>query len=378
MGGSSAPSGETRYNWNEDMGPRWNSLLNTAPWAANFEMNQAGNVTGIKPRAQYGVDVRNPDGSVTPGAKRFADLAYDQTAAGSNIRSLNEDSTGTIEAGNAARGEVSKTLGGEYLGEQGNPYMGLTTAGLNSYIGGNQHANQNTTTDRNAFAGNNPYFRDTMNQGLEDITSAYQNGTAADTTRMFNLAGAFGGSAHQKKMANNEAALGKSLGNFADSMLNQQYNRSAGLEDAYLGRDVQNQQFNKGQNASLMENQINRGFQNFNMGLDRGMQGWEGERNRMMGAVGAGQNEQGMALQRAGAQMGVGEMFQGHDQRNKDFLFDQWNQNQQHPFTMMDWLSGLYGRAQGGMAPNSQVYQSGASGAMPYAGAALGLASLFG
>jgi hypothetical protein len=366
MGGSSAPSGETRYNWNEDMGPRWNSLLNTAPWAANFDMNEAGNVTGIKPRAQF-------------TGERFAPMDYNQFAAGENIRSLNERSTGTIEAGNAARGQISNTLGGGYLeGPGSNPYAGLDVPAMNPYIGGNQHMNQNTTTDRNAFAGNNPYFRDTMNTGLEDIANAYQRGTAADTKSAFTRAGVFGGSAHRDTQANNEAALGKSLSGFADSMLNQQYNRSAGLEDSFLGRDVQNQQFNKGQNASLMENQLNRGFQNFNSGIDRGMQGWEGERNRMMGAVGAGQNEQGMALQRAGAQMGVGDMYQNQGQKQRDFNFDQWNQNQQHPFTMMDWLSGLYGRAQGGMAPNSQVYQSGASNAAPYAGAALGLASLFG
>jgi hypothetical protein len=362
MGGSS-PSGETKYNWSEPMAPRWTGILDSALRGA-FDVDSAGGWTP-KPRAQY-------------TGERYAPMDYNQFAAGENIRSLNERSTGTIEAGNAARGEVSKTLGGGYLGEQGNPYMGLRTAGMNPYIGGNEHATQNTQTDRNAFAGNNPYFRDTMNQGLEDITSAYQNGTAADTTRMFNLAGAFGGSAHQKKMANNEAGLGKSLGNFADSMLNQQYNRSASLEDSYLGRDLQNQQSNASRQSGLMESQIGRGFENFNRGLDRGMQGYEGERGRMMQATGLGQNEQGMALQRAGAQMGVGDMYQKQGQQQRDFNFDQWNQNQQHPFTMMDWLSGLYGRAQGGMAPNSQVYQSGASNAAPYAGAALGLASLFG
>ncbi len=362
MSGSSAPSGETKYNWNEDMAPRWNNLLNTGFWQAFQPDGQGG--YSVRPRETY-------------TGERYAPLSYDQTAAGANIRSLNDLSTGTIQAGNAARGEISKTLGGNYLGgPNSNPYAGLAPAGMNPYIGGNPNMTQNTQTDRNLFAGDNPYFRNTVQSGMEDITNAYQQGTAADTTRKFALAGTFGGKAHEDIIARNEAGLGRSLNQYADSMMNQQFNRSAGLEDSFLSRDIQNQQFNKGQNAGLYENYLNRGSQNFNQGLDRGMSGWEGERGRMMGAVGAGQNEQGMALQRAQAQLGVGEMFQGQDQKNRDFSYDQWTQAQNHPFTTMDWLSGLFGRAQGGMGANSSIYQN--SGSSPYLGAGLALASMFG
>jgi hypothetical protein len=334
MGGSS-PSGETKYTWNEDLGPRWNNLLNMAPWATGM-MDAQGRLQ-IPDRQQF-------------TGERFAPLSYDQNTAGSNIRSLNDGSFGTISVGNNARKELDKTLTGGYS---------------NPYIGGNPHANQNTVTDRNLFAGNNPYFRDMVNQSLEDTTNAYQRGTAADTKSAFTRAGVFGGSAHENAVANNEAALGKTLSNQVNSLMNAQFDRSAGLEDSYLGRDLQNQQFNRSTSSGLMENQLN-----------RGMQGWDAERNRQMGAVGQAQNEQGMALQRAGAQMDVGGMFQGQDQKYRDFQFDQWNQNAQHPFQLMDWYSGLLGRAQGGMAPNSQVYQGG-GGAGQYAGAALGLASLF-
>lgn len=359
--GTSAPSGETRYNWNEDMAPRWNSLLNTAPWETGFQFNSQGNIVGIGDRAQF-------------TGQRFAPTVYDQQAAGTNIRALNDHSSNPVTSMNAARGQIENTLGGNYLGS--NPFARVNAD--NPYIGGNQYQDLNTSTDRNVFAGDNPYARDLLNQSLEDTTNAYQRGTAADTTRMFNMAGAFGGSAHQNAVANNEANLGKTLSNQVNQFANTQFDRSAGLEDSFLGRDIQNQQFNRSTSSGLAENAINRGFQNYQQGSDRGFQGYENERNRMMGAVGAGQAEQGLALGRAGAQMDFGNFMQGQDQRNRDFGFDQWNQNQQHPFQMMDWLSGLYGRAQGGMAPNSQVYQSGSSGAMPYVGAGFSLASLFG
>ena len=360
MGGSSAPSGETRYNWNEDMAPRWNSLLNTAPWASGAFTFTDGNVTGLKPREQY-------------TGERFAPVAYDQRAAGTNIRALNDYSSNPVTSMNAARSQIEGTLGGQYLGEgpKGNPYMGLSPAASNPYIGGNQYRDANTSTDRNAFAGNNPYFRDTMNQGMEDITNQYKNATEPGLRAAAVLNGTLGGGDHLQAQAKNEEALGKTLGNYSSQMMNQQYDRSAGLEDSFLNRDIQNQQFNRGTSSGLRENEINRGFQNFTGGLDRGMQGWEGERNRQMGAIGAGQNEQNLALGRAGAQMEYGNFDQRQGQQQRDYLYDQWNQNQQHPYQIMDWLSGLYGRAQGGMAPNSSVYQSGASNAMQYAGAGL-------
>lgn len=320
MSGGGGPSGETKVEWNSDMAPRWNNLLNAGINNA-FQVNPDGSY-GIRPRETY-------------GGERFAPITYDQYAAGSNIRSLNDLSTGTIQASNDARNVISKQLQGGYS----NPYE-----------------NQYTQTDRNLFAGDNPYFRTAMNTGLEDIANAYQQGTAADTTRQFALSGTFGGDAHMKKMANNEAALGKNLANYADSMLNQQYNRSAGLEDSFLSRDLQNQQFNK----------------------SGAMGAYDSEAARRMQAIGYGQNEQNMALDRANAQMGVGSMYQGQDQKNRDFQFDQWNMNQNHPFTSMNWLANLFGQSVGSGGMNQSIYQGGSSSAAPWLGAALGAYSMFG
>jgi hypothetical protein len=53
------------------------------------------------------------------------------------------------------------------------------------------------------------------------------------------MSGAFGGSAHQNAVANNENALGKQLSQYTQGMQNQQYDRSAGLTEAGLGRQMQ-------------------------------------------------------------------------------------------------------------------------------------------
>ncbi len=113
-----------------------------------------------------------------------------------------------------------QTAGQQYLQQAGNvastpytPYTGQRVAGLTplqrssiqgfgDLAGGTPSLNAAddmlTSTLRgqngNPYAGDNPYFRQSLQTGLGDLTDAYNRGTAADTTRMFNQAGAFGGS----------------------------------------------------------------------------------------------------------------------------------------------------------------------------------------
>lgn len=330
MSGGGGASGETRYNWNDDMAPRWNNLLNYGMNQA-FEVRADGSIHA-KPRQSY-------------TGERFTPLQYDQLAAGTNIRALNDYSSDPTRAMNAARYGIEDTLRGDYLsGAKSNPSANLDAANLNSYISGNE------------YMGESPAFNSMLQDTMGNMAEGYEQGTSAELTRLMNMSGAFGGSAHQRALANNQSALAKAMGQTANQMRSAQFDKSAGLR----------------------ENELNRGFQNFNMGLDRGAQAYEGERNRMMGAIGAGQNEQGLALGRAGAQMGVGEMFQNQGQKQNDFLFDQWTQAQNHPFTVMNLLSGLYGQAMGGGAGMTQQIYGPSNTGGQIGGGLLGLAALLG
>jgi hypothetical protein len=213
---------------------------------------------------------------------------------------------------------------------------------------------QGASTERNQYAGDSPYFENDLQAGMDDIIGGYQRGTSADTTRMFNLAGAFGGSAHQNAVANNEQGLGRTLSNYVSGRRDDQYNRSAGLEDSYLGRDLNAQQQDLSRVSQLEENRLN-----------RGSNAYEGERGRQMGAIGAGQNEQALALQRANSLVGIGDAQRGYNQDIINQGYNDWQAQQQHPFQQLDWLTGLFSRAQGGMSPNSTTTSTGYS-ASPY------------
>jgi hypothetical protein len=283
-GGGSGGSGTQQYNWNPTMQGYWDQQL------------------------EYGRKLRDTPYVNYPN-NRVALLNEDQLNAGNNIRNL-VGTEGTA-ASRAASGEIQKTLGGNYL----------TGSGANPFA-----------SQENEYAGmDSPFFRDTLQNNLQDITDQYKNGVAADTTRMFNMAGAFGGSAHQNKMANNEAGLGKTLSRFASDFSNDQYNRSAGLEESRLGR---------------------------------GSGAFENERGRMMGALGAGQNDQSLAFERQRQLMGVGDLRRSFDQQFLDDLYNRFQESQNHPFKMSDWFSGLMSRAQGGMSPNMTFTPAGSGASL--------------
>lgn len=317
-GGGGGQSGTTQYNWNEDMAQYWKPEL------------ASGQGLSDQPYQRY------------PG-QRIADINSDQNAAMGAIRHFT-DSSGSPTT-RAADGQAYETLSGNYLrGVDQNPWA----REINPFM------LQGAQTGRNAYGGDSPYFQADLDAGMDDITGAYQRGTSADTTRMFNLAGAFGGSAHQNAVANNEAQLGKTLSNYATGRRDAQYGRSAGLEESYLGRDLQNQQFDLNRAGQLEENR-----------LGRGMSAFEGERGRQMGAIGAGQNEQQLALQRFNARMGIGDVQRGFNQDILNQNFNDFSDQQQYPYRQADWFSGLLSRAQGGMSPNSTSTQAGYS-ASPY------------
>lgn len=353
MCGGSSPSGETRVEWNEDMRPRINNQLNASEVLAHNTLNE-----GFKPYQ----------------GQRVADLSRNEQDAIFNASALTSSAPnpwGTQGGARAANDMIRSTLGGSYLGRagpNGEPVGGNSWAGQTDNPWVSQYKNNTAMNVQNKFQGmDSPYFRQMANQGLEDITNAYKQGTSADTTRMFNLSGAFGGSAHQNAMANNESALAKQMGNYMTGLQNSQYDRSAGLEENRLGRASQAE-----------EGLLSRGNEGWQRAQDRGFQGYENERGRMTGLVGAGQNEQNMGLDRNRALMETGALQRGVNQQNNDFAYQQWIDSQNFPFKTNDWLMGNYGRAMGGNAMNTSLYSAGPSGATMGMAGLLGLLGAFG
>lgn len=283
-GGSGGGGGTTQYNWNDTLKPLWNDQLSQ------------GQALRDRPYEQY-------------GGQRIAGLNADQNDALQNIRVWTQNGGGPAQQ--ASEQQVANTAGGSYLSGQGfNPYA----------------------TTMNPYMGEGPAFQHVLQNSNDEITRAYKNGTSADTTRLMNLSGVLGGSAHQNAVSNNEQDLAKAIANNTAGMQNDQYNRSSGLYESALGRANTD---------------------------------YEGERGRQLQASAMGPQMQQAGYQRLQELMGAGDIQRSYQQDLLNQGYQDWLAQRNYPYQQSDYFSGLLSRAQGGVSPNVSTQQSGYA-ASPY------------
>lgn len=298
---SGGGNGGTRFEWNDAIAPYWAQTLQDASGSASQPFS------------------RDPN-------QRIAYQNSDIQTAMQELRNMNGMTRSPMDAINGAIGQTSDTLSGRYLDGAGqDPYAGSS----------------------NPYRGFSPQFNAMTQAGRDDITNSYNQGTAADTTRLFNMSGAFGGSAHQNAMANNQTALAKQLGQYTSGMQNDQWARSGELA---------------------------------NSDLNRGSAAWQGERGRQMGAVGLGNDQQGLGFQRASALMGVGDAQRTYEQQFLDMNHNDYLDSQNWGRNRDSWMAGILSGAQGGLPP-SQISTPAAYSASPFSsilGSALSAYGMFG
>jgi hypothetical protein len=85
----------------------------------------------------------------------------------------------------------------------------------------------------------------------------------------------------------------------------------------------------------------------------------------MVGAIGAGNDQQALGLERANANLGIGDAQRSYQQDLLNQGYSDWSDQQNQQYKMLDYLTGILGRAQGGVSPNMTTTQSGYQ-ASPY------------
>lgn len=261
--GGGGQSGQTRYDWNDVIGSYWGGRPGPDGRGGGGVLGWA-NDEAMKPYQQY-------------GGQRIADRNTDQYTAAQRVRNM-ANTGGPYETQIARQAAGTIAAGG---GIQANPYMG-----------------------------ENAYFKDMVKNANEDTAKAYQQGTSAELTRLMNMSGAFGGSAHQNALANNQAGLAKQLGNQTTSMYGQQFDKS----------------------ANLYENGL----------------------NRQMSAIPLAYQGQGLQTDLNNQLMGIGDWEQGTQQKYLDQAYNDWTNQQNWGRQNVGWLASLLGGAQGSTGIQTQ------------------------
>ncbi len=332
MGSSGgSQSGDTTYNWNPSMQPRWDNYLN------------------MMERSLYPAGTEGTNQDLSQFKKytdpRFAGLAANQSAAIANTGFLSQQAQSPITSMTDASKMTQDTLTGKFQ----DPFAGQD----------NPFAAYSPTVYRNEYSGpNSDAALAVKNQGMQDIVNAWQQGTNQDVERMGVLSGAYGGSDYQKAKANADMALGKSLGQYGNQFDQNQLDRSANYEQQFLNNTLQNQTNNK-----------NMGGNWWQQSNALGSQADQAERQRQMAAAGLGYGEQGLALDRLNASMQTGALdrqlgdpSQGRLGQNQlDFNYQQTQDQNNWPFKLMQMLTGTYSTAQGNTGQSMSAYSGGSN-----------------
>ena len=391
-GGGNGTSQEVLGNWSDPMSFYWNNPQH-----------------GFLGRAR----LESEKGYVPYTGERVAGMTDDQTTA---IDYAGDVARGGTNLANAGRDQVFRTSNGDYLkNSQGQAYNPFDTgivpldrqdgagaynqwssynpAAKDQFVADKYNAKQ-LTAGSNAYAGmDSPYYQSLINKGAKDITKAYQQGTQANTTKMMNMAGIFGGGAHVAAEKNNQEALATSLGDYMANMGNTQYDRSANLAESDIGRKLGADQYNIGTDAASYGDWANRkgaasagdigresdyfdrylnrdlGAQGSNYGTQSGL--WNSERGRQSQSGQFGSGNDLTAMQIYKDLYGFGEKEQGQNQRVDDVNYQNWQDQQGWNKNQLNWLGNAYSQAQGTTGSQTVQNYGGGSSVNPFS-AALG------
>ncbi len=169
-----------------------------------------------------------------------------------NIGSINpedlESPYGDVAPWNQAQQTASNMIIGRGL--QGSPIQDASQGYMLDSLSGNYMSPY--AGMENMYSGPSDAFAQLVSSSNDALADSYAKGTAASNNIRFNRAGTLGGSAWQETTADNEARLASSLADNTRNMMNDQWQRSAGLEEARLGRQESAYQQMMAQNAGML------------------------------------------------------------------------------------------------------------------------------
>lgn len=301
------------------------------PWLQGYAENFLGSASNVAnlPFVPY-------------NGQRVADLSPLQQQSIQNIADLS-GGTPSMQAG---ADMLTRTLQGGYS----NPFA------QSNVSGGGQYSFDPINAGSNEFIGMNPQFQAMRQGALDDITNNYQTAIAPEITRIMNLSGNLGGSAHLNAMSNAQRNLAQQLGRASAQMTSDEYNRSGALRSEDLSRGLNAGQFNASLGNTAFENSAQRGLNAGQFNANLGSSAYENERNRQMQGVGASANLYNSLLNGQNMALNAGDVERNQIQSLLNSQYQDFQDWRNYPDSRIglfgNALSSILGRAGGSTQTN--------------------------
>lgn len=261
------------------------------------------------------------------GGPTVAPQTQSQNTAGDMMYNL---ATGGSPAGNMANAAITAQASGAIV----NPY-----ATLQNPWEGQQNSVAGQT---NPYAGDNPYLQQQIDATAGDMAKYYSQGIAAQTDGAFNQAGAFGGSAYQNQVNNNQDTFAKNLGSTIGGLRYNNYLNSGQLAQNDLARNASISGQDLARNSGLAGDTLNRATGAF-----------QNQSQNQLQAAQLGLQSQGVDLNAINNLYNMGSAQQGYTQNVLNGAQNQYSQQQQAPFVPLDIMGNSLSRIPGGTTTSS-------------------------
>lgn len=159
--------------------------------------------------------------------------------------------------------QLASTPLGQYQGQVVAPLTGMTTGGLQQLsdfaqsgspertAGGQALVRAAAGPNANPYAtAGNPYLMQMIDASNAKIADRYKSGTAAQNDAAHARSGTFGGSAWEDQTSRNQQDLAAALAGNTNTLLGNQYNQAAQLQESGLNRGINAAQVGIGQQGA--------------------------------------------------------------------------------------------------------------------------------
>lgn len=168
------------------------------------------------------------------GQGQWGGGANDYYGAANAYGGAANDYIGNVQGGANAMAGATNSRIGQITSGGWNPYIGAENPLIGSISGGG-----NISAGRNAFAGANPYVDGMIAASSRDVTKQFTDAKVPALLSQFQSGGAFGGTAMQNAVSQEQDTLAQNLGELSNQYRFQDYQTQQGMEESRLTRQAQ-------------------------------------------------------------------------------------------------------------------------------------------
>lgn len=276
-----------------------------------------------------------------PGELKPLASAYTEKALGLGQQQFQPYTEQRFEGFNPAQQTAlgmigQRALSGDALQNQSYQYLGNMLSSSPQEATRSPYSGQGVSEQDNPFLQSNPYLEQNIDATLGDVARNYNLNVRPSQVTGAVSSGSFGNSGIAEMAAAQDVDLQRQMGNIASGMRMQDFATRQQLAESDVNRNLQAQQFNAQMGAQAGQDWASRNDAMLNA-----------QRQANLSALGMTPQFSNAQYQDAAQLMQAGQLAQNQNQQNRDFSYQQFQEQQNLPYKQLAAMGAPFGSGLG-------------------------------